>query len=262
MHMPKNDRAETGISKKDYKRRLRALQVELVKIQRRTIKHGHRILVIFEGRDAAGKDGVIKRIADHLSPRDTRIVALGKPSDRETRSWYFQRYAEHLPADGEIALFNRSWYNRAGVEKVMGFASDNQVGAFFDTVSAFEKMLVRDGTQILKYYLDISRTEQEGRLADRDDDPLKQWKKSPIDAAALEKWDDYSTARDEMLRRTDFEFAPWYAVHTDDKRTARLNILSHMITAIECPDTDTSVAAIDPAVIISSPGQNLMALAD
>ena len=258
--MPKDDHADTGLSKKDYKRRLRALQIELVKIQRRAITHGHRILVIFEGRDAAGKDGIIKRIADHLSPRDTRIVALGKPSDRDTRSWYFQRYAPHLPADGEIALFNRSWYNRAGVEQVMGFASDQEVEAFYDNVGAFEQMLVRDGTQILKYYLDISQEEQERRLAARDQDPLKQWKKSPIDAVALQKWDDYSAARNAMLTRTEYPFAPWYAVHTDDKRMARLNTLGHMIRTIECPDTDKSVAIVDPAVIIASPRDRLEAL--
>lgn len=259
--MPNKDPAATGISKKDYKRRLRALQVELVKIQRRAIMHGHRILVIFEGRDAAGKDGVIKRISDHLSPRDTRIIALGKPSDRDTRSWYFQRYVPHLPADGEIALFNRSWYNRAGVEAVMGFASEDQVQAFYDNVSAFEQMLTRDGTQILKYYLDISREEQERRLADRDRDPMKQWKKSPIDAVALQKWDDYTAARNAMLARTDYAFAPWHAVHTDNKRMARLNTLSHMIMTIDCPDTDKSVAAIDPAVIIASPRDRIEALA-
>lgn len=259
--MPKDDDANPAISKRAYKAQLRVLQIELVKIQRRAIKHGHRILIIFEGRDSAGKDGVIKRVAEHLSPRDTRIVALGKPSDRETRSWYFQRYAPHLPADGEIALFNRSWYNRAGVERVMGFANDDEVEAFYETVGPFEKMLVRDGTQILKYYLDISRDEQEERLADRDLDPLKQWKKSPIDAVALEKWDDYTAARDQMLTQTDFDFAPWYAIHTDDKRTARLNTLSHMVRSIECPDTDKSVAHVDPTIVLATPGTRLSALA-
>jgi polyphosphate kinase len=260
--MPIDDHAESGISKKEYKRRLRALQIELVKIQRRAIAHGHRILVIFEGRDAAGKDGAIKRISDHLSPRETRIVALGKPSDRDQRSWYFQRYVPHLPAGGEIALFNRSWYNRAGVEPVMGFANDGEVEAFFDSVGAFEQMLVRDGTQILKYYLDISREEQERRLVARDHDPLKQWKKSPIDAVALQKWDDYTTARNAMLARTDYAFAPWYAVRTDDKRVARLNTLGHMIREIECPDTDKSVAIVDPAVVIPSPQDSIEALAN
>lgn len=259
--MGKDDDMQMELSKNAYKRRLRALQVELVKIQRRAIAHNHRILVIFEGRDTAGKDGVIKRITAHLSPRETRIVALGKPSDRERRSWYFQRYTPHLPADGDLALFNRSWYNRAGVEPVMGFASEPEVAAFYDSVGAFEQMLARDGTKILKYYLDISREEQERRLESRNTDPLKQWKKSPIDAVALEKWDDYSAARNIMLTRTDFPFAPWFAVHTDNKRVARLNTLAHMIQAIECPDTDKSVAALDPGIIISSPGNRIEALA-
>lgn len=248
--MPKGDHDNEVLSKKAYKRDLRALQVELVKIQRRAITHGHRILVILEGRDAAGKDGVIKRIAEHLSPRETRVVALGKPSDREMRSWYFQRYAPHLPADGEFALFNRSWYNRAGVEKVMGFASDDEVEVFFDNVGAFEGMLVRDGIQILKYYLDISRSEQERRLADRDQDPLKQWKKSPIDAVALEKWDAYSAARNEMLRRTDCKHTPWYVVRTDDKRQARLNTIRHIIKSIDCPETNKALAVPDERIVL------------
>ncbi|KCZ90301.1 MULTISPECIES: polyphosphate kinase 2 [Hyphomonas] len=259
--MSDDEQDARGVSKKAYKHDLRALQVELVKIQRRAIRHGHRILILFEGRDAAGKDGVIKRISEHLSPRDTRVVALGKPSDRDTRSWYFQRYVPHLPADGEIALFNRSWYNRAGVERVMKFARKAEVAAFLETVGAFEQMLVHDGMQILKYYLDISRTEQETRLEDRDRDPLKQWKKSPIDAVALQKWDEYTNARDEMFLKTDFEHAPWYVVRTDDKRAARLNVLGHIIRSIDCPETDKTVAAVDPAVVIDNPGQRLDRLA-
>ncbi|MEH6809880.1 MAG: polyphosphate kinase 2 [Hyphomonas oceanitis] len=258
--MPRDDKKEAGRSKKVYKHDLRELQIELVKIQRRAIAHNHRILIIFEGRDAAGKDGIIKRITEHLSPRETRVVALGKPSDRDTRSWYFQRYASHLPADGEIVLFNRSWYNRAGVERVMGFASDDQVEAFYDNVGAFEKMLVGDGTQILKYYLDISKPEQSRRLADRDKDPLKQWKKSPIDAVALEKWDDYTAARDDMLRRTDFTHAPWFAVHTDDKRQARLNTIRHIIKSIDCPETDKALAVPDETIVLQATKKTIAAL--
>jgi polyphosphate kinase 2 len=248
--MSKDNKTDAGHSKKAYKHDLRDLQIELVKIQRQAIAHNHRILVIFEGRDAAGKDGVIKRITEHLSPRETRVVALGKPSDRDTRSWYFQRYTPHLPADGEIVLFNRSWYNRAGVERVMGFASDDQIEAFYDNVGAFEKMLVGDGIQILKYYLDISKPEQARRLADRDEDPLKQWKKSPIDAVALKKWDDYTAARDDMLGRTSFMHAPWFTVRTDDKRQARLNAIRHIIKSIDCPETNKALAVPDENIVL------------
>lgn len=246
--MSKTSRKEK--SKSDYKRELRALQVELVKVQRQVIAHGERILVIFEGRDAAGKDGVIKRVREHMSPRETRVVALGKPSDREKRSWYFRRYAEQLPADEEIALFNRSWYNRAGVERVMGFASDSEVADFFDDVAQFEEMLARDRTTLLKYYLDIDREEQAARLEARRTDPLKQWKSSPIDAVAIAKWDEYSSARDEMLKRTDFPFAPWIAVRTNDKRAARLNVMRHMLKSIACPAVDRQLAKPDPTVIL------------
>lgn len=185
-----------GIGKKQYKRTLRALQIELVKLQNHIIKHGDRILVIFEGRDAAGKDGAIKRIVQHLSPRETRVVALGKPSDRESGQWYFQRWVVHLPAAQEMVLFNRSWYNRAGVERVMGFCSDSDYEAFVEMVPHFEGMLLRSGLRLFKYYLDISKHQQKVRLAQRREDPLKQWKQSPIDDQA---WDDYTRARDEMF---------------------------------------------------------------
>lgn len=240
-----------SISKQEYKRQLRELQIELVKVQKQVIAHGERILIIFEGRDAAGKDGVIKRVSEHMSPRETRIVALGKPSDRDTRSWYFRRYTEHLPADEEIALFNRSWYNRAGVERVMGFASRQEVSNFFANVAEFEAMLARDGTRLLKYYLDISRDEQEKRLEARRADPLKQWKISPIDAVALEKWDEYSIARDEMLTRTDFADAPWIAVCANNKRAARLNIIRHILRSIACPAVDHRLAQPDPKVVFA-----------
>ena len=238
------------ISKSEYKQQLRALQIELVKIQRQVIAHGERVLIIFEGRDAAGKDGVIKRVREHMSPRETRVVALGKPSDRDARSWYFRRYSEQLPADEEIALFNRSWYNRAGVERVMGFAGKEEVVDFFADVAQFEEMLARDGTTLLKYYLDIDRKEQAKRLEARRTDPLKQWKISPIDAVALEKWNDYSTARDEMLTRTDFAYAPWIAVRANDKRAARLNIIRHMLQSIACQAVDQRLARPDPSVIL------------
>jgi len=238
------------ISKQEYKRQLRELQIELVKIQKQVIAHGERVLIVFEGRDAAGKDGVIKRVSEHMSPRETRIIALGKPTDRDSRSWYFRRYVEHLPADEEIALFNRSWYNRAGVERVMGFASEQEISDFFANVAEFEAMLARDGTKLLKYYLDISRDEQAKRLDARREDPLKQWKISPIDAVAPEKWDEYSSARDDMLTRTDFAFAPWVVVRADNKRAARLNIIRHILQSITCPAVDQRLAQPDTEVVL------------
>ncbi|HPE31234.1 MAG TPA: polyphosphate kinase 2 [Parvularculaceae bacterium] len=259
--MTKNDDSPTVQSKASYKKALRRLQIGLVKIQRHVISHNHRVLIIFEGRDAAGKDGAIKRIVQHLSPRETRVVALGKPSSHDERSWYFQRYAPYLPADQEIVLFNRSWYNRAGVEQVMGFCTDAQYNAFFPAVLSFEKMLIDDGTQVLKYYLDISREEQIRRLEDRRTNPLKQWKVSPIDKVAIDKWDDYTKARNEMLRRTDIAAAPWHIVRTDNKRAARLNIIRHMLSQLECPDRDEHEAQPDPNILFRFAEQDLPRLA-
>ena len=187
-------RRHRGRAKDTYQRELPRLQVELVKLQRHIIQHGHRLLVLLEGRDAAGKDGVIKRITEHLSPRETRVVALGRPSDRDRRSWYFQRYAAFLPSAEEMVLFNRSWYNRAGVERVMGFCTKAELAEFFEAVVPFERLLVDSGIQILKYYLDISKAEQRRRLEERRADPLKQWKVSPIDRVALKHWRAYSRA--------------------------------------------------------------------
>lgn len=235
----------------EYRKELRALQIELVKVQRHLIRHGHRVLVIFEGRDAAGKDGTIKRITAHLSPRETRVVALGKPSDREQTQWYFQRYVPYLPAAGEFVLFNRSWYNRAGVERVMGFCTDTEADAFLDSVVPFEQMLVAAGLQIIKYYLDISRSEQKRRLRERARNPLTQWKVSPIDQSAQKKWDTYSQARDEMLERSEHAGAPWTVVRADDKRAARLNVIRDLVRRIECPDRSQHPAVPDPAVVRS-----------
>ena len=218
-----------------YKSDLRLLQVELVKIQRYLIRHGHRVLVIFEERDAAGKDGTIKRIVQHLSPRETRVVALGRPSDREQADWYFQRYVRHLPSGGEFALFNRSWYNRAGVERVMGFCTQEQYVAFFKAVVPFERMLVESGLQIFKYYLDIDRKEQVKRLKARARDPLARWKVSPIDETAVKHWGDYSKARDVMLAQTDHTHGPWIVVRANDKKQARLNVIRDLVQRINCP---------------------------
>lgn len=240
-----------------YKAALRGLQVELVKLQRHLIKNDLRILILFEGRDASGKDGVIKRVTEHLSPRETPVVALGKPSDRDRRSWYFQRYAAHLPETGEMALMNRSWYNRAGVEKVMGFCSPAEHEEFMRSVLPFERMLIDSGTQLFKYYLDISKPEQKRRLADRRVDPLKQWKISPIDRTALRRWHDYSTARNEMFTRTHSDESPWFVVRADDKKRARLNVIRHLMARVDCPDKDAHLARPDPEVVFEYAGRHV-----
>ncbi|AOV16809.1 polyphosphate kinase 2 [Acidihalobacter aeolianus] len=238
-------------AKKDYKRELHALQIELVKLQKHFISHGDRILVIFEGRDSGGKDGTIKRIVQHLSPRETRVVALGKPSERDRTSWYFQRYAPHLPAAEEMVLFNRSWYNRAGVEHVMDFCTTDEYEEFMETVPAFEQMLIRSGVHLFKYYLDISKHEQKQRLAARRTDPLKQWKMSPIDAAAQKHWDDYSQARNDMFARTHSALAPWTVVRADDKKLARLNVIKDLLTRLDYADKAHDLIRPDPDIVFA-----------
>ena len=240
--------APTAIAHEDYEAQLHLLQVELVKLQRHFIKCGDRILVLVEGRDAAGKDGSIKRIAEHLSPRDTRVVALGKPSDRERHGWYFQRYVAQLPVAEELVLFNRSWYNRAGVEHVMGFCSKDEHEEFMHSVPKFEEMLVNSGIRLLKYYLDISKDEQVQRLADRKRDPLKQWKASSVDAVAVKRWKAYSEARDAMLLRTNTAIAPWHIVHTDNKRLARLNLMRDILSRLHYAGKKTKLVQPDPGI--------------
>ena len=224
--------AGATISREDYAAQLHLLQVEMVKLQRHFIGCGDRILVLLEGRDASGKDGSIKRIVQYLSPRETRVVALGKPSDRDRSGWYFQRYVAELPVAEELVLFNRSWYNRAGVEKVMGFCTKDQHEEFMQSVPKFEEILVKSGIKLLKYYLDVGKNEQTQRLADRRRDPLKQWKTSPIDAVAIKHWKAYSQARDEMLLRTHTAIAPWHIVHADDKRLLRLNLMRDILSRL------------------------------
>jgi polyphosphate kinase 2 len=216
----------------EYEVELRDLQIALVGLQKQVREGGRKVLVIFEGRDAAGKDGTIQRITEHLPPREVKIVALPAPSDRERLSWYFQRYVAHVPVAGEMALFNRSWYNRAGVEPVMGFCTEDEHQLFLRTVPTFESLLADSGVQLIKYYLDISKKEQKKRLKQRAADPLNQWKIGPLDARAQQMWDAYTEARDEMLRRTHTGVSPWTVVHADDKHMARLNIIADLIARI------------------------------
>jgi polyphosphate kinase len=249
------------MDKKTYKRELLRLQIGMVALQRYLIDTQGRLLVILEGRDAAGKDGAIQRIVEHRSPRDTRVVALGKPTERDRTGWYFQRWAAQLPAGGETVLFNRSWYNRAGVEPVMGFCTDAQYKTFLRDVGQFEHVLTDDGLILLKYYLDISREEQARRLEDRRINPLKTWKISPVDSAALEKFDDYSKARNVMLAATGNPVA-WRVVNADDKRAARLAIMRDILQSAPCPDLPVDYGAPDPDVLRhwasdDSPGEHL-----
>ncbi len=237
------------MKKKIYKKELYELQVELVKFQKEIIKKDLKVCIIFEGRDSAGKDGTIKRFVEHLSPREARVVALGKPSDRDIKSWYFQRYVPHLPVDGEMVFFNRSWYNRAGVEKVMNFCSEHQYDLFMDEVGSFEHLLAHSEIIFFKYYLDISKDEQKDRLQKRRDDPLKQWKLSPIDDQAQKYWKDYSKARDEMFSKTSFVFAPWHVVHSDNKRSARINVMKHFLSQVKYENKDESVLQYDYNVV-------------
>jgi polyphosphate kinase len=228
---------------------LRDLQIGLVRYQAHAIETGLRDLVIFEGRDAAGKDGAIKRIIEHLSVRHTRAVALPKPDERERTEWYFQRYVKHLPAAGEFMIFNRSWYNRGGVERVMEFATAAEIEMFLRDVPVFERMLLGSGVRIVKVWLDISRDEQAKRLKARREDPLKALKVSNLDAVAELKWAAYSDARDEMLTRTHTDEAPWVVVHTDDKATARSSIIRHLLKTLAPKDIARDVPAPDGDVL-------------
>jgi polyphosphate kinase 2 len=233
-----------------YEAELEQIQLAIVQTQVWGIEHGSRVVIVLEGRDTAGKDGAIKRLTEHMSPRQTRVVALPKPSDRETSQWYFQRYVPHLPGAGETVIFNRSWYNRAGVEPVMGYCTPEQYAQFMTDAPRFERMLTDDGIVLIKIWLDISRKEQAKRLSERRTDPLKQFKLSSLDAEAQARFDAYSDARDRMLDETDRAFAPWMVVATDDKKTARLNIgryilsrLSHTSIDIKTPDPDVVLSA-------------------
>jgi polyphosphate kinase 2 len=228
--------AKPRIKKKEYNRHLRDLQIELVKLQE-WIKHqGLKVVVLFEGRDAAGKGGVIKRITQRLNPRICRVVALGVPTEREKTQWYFQRYVPHLPAAGEMVLFDRSWYNRAGVERVMGFCTDDEYKEFLRSCPEFERMIIRSGIRLIKYWFSVSDEEQERRFQARIEDRTKRWKLSPMDLAARTKWVEYSRAKDNMFAYTDIKQAPWYVVEADQKRRARLNCIHHLLSMIPYKD--------------------------
>ena len=224
--------------RRQYFKELFRLQGELVKLQDWVIATGHKVVILFEGRDAAGKGGVIKRITQRLNPRVCRVAALPAPNDRERTQWYFQRYVAHLPAAGEMVLFDRSWYNRAGVERVMGFCTDAQYEEFFRTAPDFEKMLVRSGVQIIKYWFSISDDEQNLRFLGRIHDPLKQWKLSPMDLESRRRWEAYTRAKEIMLERTHIEEAPWWVVQADDKKKARLNCIHHLLQQMPYQETE------------------------
>lgn len=235
-------------SDKAYEDELVQLQIAMVDTQMWAIETGKKILVIFEGRDTAGKDGAIKRVTEHMAPRQTRVISLPKPSDREQTQWYFQRYVAHLPAASEVVLFNRSWYNRAGVEVVMGFSTPEEQTDFIRDVPAFEHMLAEGGIQVIKFWLDISREEQAERLEARKTDPCKKFKISSLDGEAQKRWDDYTAARDAMLASTHCPHAPWIIVATDKKKQARLNVLRHLVKAIGAPKLSVKVKDADPDI--------------
>jgi len=219
-----------------FDKELARLQRELVLMQEHIKAEGLKVVVIFEGRDAAGKGGVIKRIAERTNPRVCRVTALPAPTEREKTQWYFQRYVAHLPAGGEMVLFDRSWYNRAGVERVMGFCTDEEYQEFMRSCPEFERMLVRSGIQLIKYWFSVSDEEQERRFQQRAEDPMRRWKLSPMDLKSRERWVEYSRAKDEMFRYTDIKHAPWYVVNADDKRRARLNCITHLLSMIHYED--------------------------
>lgn len=234
------------LDNKTYMKELDKLHIELVKMQEWIRIKGEKVVVLFEGRDAAGKGGAIKRITETLNPRYARVVALGVPTEREKTQWYFQRYVPHLPAAGELVLFDRSWYNRAGVERVMGFCTEEQVQEFFRSCPEFERMLVRSGIRLIKYWFSVSDEEQERRFQARIDDPTRRWKLSPMDLQSRTKWVEYSKAKDEMFKYTDLPGIRWYVVNADDKKRARLNVIRHLLSMIPYEDLTPEPIQLPP----------------
>jgi len=238
------------IGRAAYESQKAELQVELLKVQEWVRTTGQKVALLFEGRDAAGKGGTIKRFTEHLNPRSARVVALDKPTDRERSQWYYQRYVRHLPSAGEIVLFDRSWYNRAGVERVMGFCTPAEYLEFMRQTPEFERMLVRSGIRLYKYWFSVTQDEQRRRFASRESEPLKRWKLSPIDRQSLGKWDDYTAAKEAMFFYTDTADAPWAIVKSDDKKRARLNCMRHFLSSLDYPEKDTGVVGeADPLLI-------------
>ena len=237
--------------RKEYEDEKAALQVELLKVQHWVAETKQKFVMLFEGRDAAGKGGTIKRFTEHLNPREARVVALNKPTEEERGQWFFQRYIKHLPTSGEIVLYDRSWYNRAGVERVMGFCEPNEYLEFMRQTPEFERMLARSGIRLFKYWFSVTRDEQRRRFASRETDPLKLWKLSPIDRASLDKWDDYTEAKEAMYFYTDTADAPWTVIRSNDKKRARLNCMRHFLSSLDYPDKDTSVVKEpDPKIVL------------
>ncbi|MBT5435007.1 MAG: polyphosphate kinase 2 [Rhodospirillaceae bacterium] len=235
-----------------YEKHKAELQVELLKVQRWVRESGEKVVVLFEGRDAAGKGGTIKRFMEHLNPRGSRVVALEKPTDRERGQWYFQRYVEHLPTSGEMLMMDRSWYNRAGVERVMGFCSGTEYLEFMRQCPKFERMLVNSGIRLFKYWFSVTRDEQMRRFKSRKLDPLKQWKLSPVDMASLDKWEDYTEAKQVMFFYTDTADAPWTVIKSDDKKRARLGCMQHFLSSLPYPDKDHSIVKGPDPLIVGS----------
>ena len=241
------------LSKKEYELEKAVLQVELLKVQHWIEESGQKLVMLFEGRDAAGKGGTIKRFMEHLNPRAARVVALNKPTNKERGEWFFQRYIKHLPTSGEIVLYDRSWYNRAGVERVMNFCNPSEYLEFMRQTPEFERMLTRSGIRLFKYWFSVTRDEQRRRFASRETDPLKQWKLSPIDRASLDMWDDYTEAKEAMFFYTDTADAPWTVIRSNDKKRARLNCMRHFLSSLNYPGKDTSVvAAPDPKIVLQA----------
>ena len=244
---------KSRISTKEYEAQKAELQIELLKVQEWVKVTQQRVVILFEGRDGAGKGGTIKRFTEHLNPRGARVVALEKPTDREKSQWYFQRYIERLPAGGEIVFFDRSWYNRAGVERVMNFCSPNEYLEFMRQTPELERMLVRSGIHLFKYWFSVTREEQLRRFESRRNEPLKKWKLSPIDRQSLDKWEDYTEAKEAMFFHTDTADAPWTIIKSDDKKRARLNCMKHFLSSLDYPDrNDRVVGRPDPLIVGSS----------
>lgn len=251
--LSKNYPYKTRLKRNVYEKDKNQLQIELLKVQRWVKETGQRIVILFEGRDAAGKGGTIKRFTEHLNPRGARVIALDKPTEKESGQWYFQRYIEHLPTKGEIIFFDRSWYNRAGVEKVMGFCTESQLLEFLREAPELERMLVNSGIILFKYWFSVSREEQMCRFIARHDDPLKQWKLSPIDIESIDKWDAYTEAKKVMFFHTHTADAPWTVIKSDDKKRARLNCLRHFLYQLDYPDKDEKIVCEPDSLLVGDP---------